>query len=83
MTRVRQQILKITIRQDGHVTEEVTGTTSHECVELTREIDNKLGELETRQFKPEFYSNNVALQHNQDKAQEQTTTTGGTGDTSV
>ena len=49
------------------------GATSNECVELTREIDNKLGELETRQFKPEFYSNNVALQHNQDQTEEQTT----------
>ena len=65
-----QQTLKFTIRQDGYVTEEVTGTTSHECVELTREIDNKLGDLETRQFKPEFYSNNVSLQRNQDQTQE-------------
>ena len=79
----RQQTLKFTIRQDGRVTEEVIGATSNECVELTREIDNKLGELETRQFKPEFYSNNVALQYNQDQVKEQTTTTGSTGDTSV
>ena len=79
----RQQTLKFTIRQDGRVTEEVMGATSNECVELTRQIDNKLGELETRQFKPEFYSNNVALQYNQDKAKEQITTTGSTGDTSV
>ena len=80
---MEQQKLKFTIRQDGHVTEEVTGTTSHECVELTREIDNKLGELETRQFKPEFYSNNVSLQLNQNETQEQTTTTGSTGDAPV
>ena len=79
----RQQTLKFTIRQDGRVTEEVMGATSNECVELTKEIDNKLGELETRQFKPEFYSNNVALQYNQDKTKEQTTTTGSTGDPSV
>ena len=79
----RQQTLKFTIRQDGRVTEEVMGATSNECVALTRPIDNKLGELETRQFKPEFYSNNVALQYNQDKAKEQTTTTGSTGDASV
>ena len=79
----RQQTLKFTIRQDGRVTEEVMGATSNECVELTREIDNKLGELGTRQFKPEFYSNNVALQYNQDQVKEQTTTTGSTGDTSV
>ena len=78
-----KQTLKFTIRQDGYVTEEVTGTTSHECIELTKEIDNKLGELETRQFKPEFYSNNVALQHNKNETQEQGTVTGSTGDTPV
>ena len=48
----KQQTLKFTIRQDGHVTEEVIGAASAECVELTRQIDIKLGELETRQFKP-------------------------------
>ena len=69
-----QQKLKFTIRQDGLVTEEATGFTSHQCVELTKQIEEKLGTLETRQFKPEFYSNNVALQHNQDQNQEQTTT---------
>ena len=78
-----QQTLKFTIRQDGYVTEEVMGATSNECVELTRKIDIKLGELETRQFKPEFYSNNVSLQHNQNQTQEQTNITGSTGDTSV
>ena len=37
-------------------------------------IEEKLGSLETRQFKPEFYSNNknVTLQHNQNKNQRET-----------
>ena len=69
-----QQTLKFTIRQDGYVTEEATGFTSHECVNLTQSIENKLGTLDTRQFKPEFYSNNVSLQHNPNENQEQTTT---------
>ena len=67
-----QQKLKFTIRQDGNVTEEATGFTSHQCVELTKQIEEKLGTLETRQFKPEFYSNNVALQQHQNENQEQT-----------
>ena len=67
-----QQTLKFTIRQDGHVTEEASGFTSHQCVEVTEKIEKKLGNLETRQFKPEFYSNNVALQQNQNENQEQT-----------
>ena len=68
----QQQTLKFTIRQDGHVTEEASGFTSHQCVEVTESIEKKLVTLETRQFKPEFYSNNVALQQNQNENQEQT-----------
>ena len=67
-----QQTLKFTIRQDGYVIEEASGFTSHQCVEITEKIEKKLGTLETRQFKPEFYSNNVALQQNQNENQEQT-----------
>ena len=67
-----QQKLKFTIRQDGYVTEEASGFTSHQCVELTKQIEEKLGVLDTRQFNPEFYSNNVALQQNQNENQEQT-----------
>ena len=70
---MEKQTLKFTIRQDGQVTEEATGFTSHECVEITKSIEEKLGNLETRQFKPEFYSNNVTLQHNQNEDQTQTT----------
>ena len=68
----QQQTLKFAIRQDGYVTEEASGFTSHQCVEVTEKIEKKLGNLETRQFKPEFYSNNVALQQNQNENQQQT-----------
>ena len=73
----KKQTHKFTIRQDGHVTEEVIGAASAECLELTEQIDNKLGVLETRQFKPEFYqpaivNEHVSLQHNKDQDQEQT-----------
>ena len=67
-----QQKLKFSIRQDGTVTEEVIGTIRSECISLTEQIEEKLGVLQTRQFKPEFYSNNVALQHDQNKIEEQT-----------
>tara|TARA_R100001594_G_scaffold11345_1_gene25818 strand:+ start:207 stop:425 length:219 start_codon:yes stop_codon:yes gene_type:complete len=72
---MKKQTLKFTIRQDGKVTEEATGFISHQCVEVTKSIEEKLGSLETRQFKPEFYSNNVALQHDQYEDQKQTTIT--------
>ena len=78
-----QQTLKFTIRQDGYVTEEASGFTSHQCVEITESIEKKLGTLETRQFKPEFYSNNVSLQRNKNQTEEQTTITGSIGDSPV
>ena len=68
----QQQTLKFTIRQYVHVTEEASGFTSHQCVEVTESIQKKLGNLETRQFKHEYYSNNVARQQNQNENQEQT-----------
>ena len=73
----KQRKLKFTIRQDGHVTEEVIGAASHECINLTESLEKKLGELETRQFKPEFYqpaivNEHVTLQRNKNQDQEQT-----------
>ena len=65
--------IKFTIRQDGTVTEEVTGTVSNECEELTKLIDNKLGTVTQKLYKPEYYpqtiqQENVSLQHNKDQA---------------
>ena len=73
----KQRKLKFTIRQDGYVTEEVIGAESHECINLTESLEKKLGELETRQFKPEFYqpaivNEHVTLQRNKNENQEQT-----------
>ena len=73
----KQRKLKFTIRQDGYVTEEVIGAASHECINLTESLEKKLGELETRQFKPEFYqpaivNEHVTLQRNKNENQEQT-----------
>ena len=64
---MKKQTIKFTIGQDGTVTEEVIASTSSECVEITKSIEEKLGSLETRQFKPEFYQvqKNVTLQHDQ------------------
>ena len=91
------EILQYDVKQDQEL--KVTGNhgIGHETVEAELAIGTDVGfrmnpmtgeyelvaDLETRQFKPEFYSNNVSLQRNQDQTQEQTTTTGSTGDTSV
>ena len=79
----KQQTLKFTIRQDGLVSEEVFGTVGNECENLTRTIEEKLGEVTYVEHKPEYYlaqpienfwknKTDVTLQHNQNKNQEQT-----------
>ncbi len=71
-----QTKLKFSIRQDGLVSEEVFGTVGNECENLTRSIEEKLGNVTYVEPKPEYYQQeNVTLQHNQDQNQEQTTTT--------
>tara|TARA_B100000579_G_scaffold136893_1_gene111039 strand:+ start:1117 stop:1329 length:213 start_codon:yes stop_codon:yes gene_type:complete len=68
------QSLKFTIRQDGYVTEEVIGVIGNQCQELTKSIEEKLGEVSYIETKPEYYQSqeNVTLQHNQNENQEQT-----------
>ena len=71
----KQHTLKFTIRQDGLVTEEVFGTVGNECQDITKSIEEKLGNVTYIETKPEYYQQeNVTLQHNQNETQEQTTT---------
>ena len=70
---MKQQMIKFIINQDGTVTEEVIGEQGGECLELTRSIEDALGSVVTREYKPEYY-NNVTLQHNQNQDQTQATT---------
>jgi len=50
-----QRIIKFMIRQDGTVTEEVIGAVGNECENLTRNIEEKLGVVQTVEHKPEYY----------------------------
>jgi len=79
----KKQTLKFTIRQDGLVSEEVIGIVGNTCQDLTRSIEEKLGEVTYVETKPEYYlaqpienfwknTTDVTLQHNQNKNQEQT-----------
>ena len=71
-----QQTLKFNIRQDGLVSEEVIGAIGNQCQNLTKSIEEKLGEVTYVEHKPEYYQQeNVTLQHNQNEDQTQTTTT--------
>ena len=70
----KQHTLKFTIRQDGLVTEEVFGAVGNECQDITKSIEEKLGEVSYVETKPEYYQSqeNVTLQHNKNENQEQT-----------
>ena len=72
---MNQQKIKFTIRQDGLVTEEVFGAIGNECQDITKSIEEKLGNVNYVETKPEYYQNNVTLQHDTNENQEQTTTT--------
>ena len=68
----KQQKLKFSIRQDGLVSEEVFGTVGNECENLTRSIEENLGNVTYVETKPEYYQQeNVTLQHDQNENQEQ------------
>ena len=68
----KQQKLKFSIRQDGLVSEEVFGTVGNECENLTRSIEENLGNVTYVETKPEYYhQENVTLQHDQNENQEQ------------
>jgi len=69
---MKKQTLKFTIRQDGYVTEEVMGVIGNECENITRSIEEKLGEVTYVEPKPEYYQQqntqkDVTLQHDQDQ----------------
>tara|TARA_R100000908_G_C3693363_1_gene106798 strand:+ start:322 stop:549 length:228 start_codon:yes stop_codon:yes gene_type:complete len=75
MTSMSKKTLKFNIRQDGTVTEEVIGVTGDVCENLTAEIEKKLGALQNRVHKAEYYQQqntekNVTLQHNKNHNQE-------------
>ena len=70
----KQHTLKFTIRQDGLVTEEVFGAVGNECQDITKSIEEKLGNVTYVETKPEYYQNNVTLQHDTNEDQTQPTT---------
>jgi len=70
----KQTKIKFTIRQDGLVTEEVFGAVGNECQDITKSIEEKLGNVTYVETKPEYYQNNVTLQHDTNEDQTQTTT---------
>ena len=70
---MEKETIKFSIRQDGTVAEEVFGVIGSECQDLTKTIEEKLGNVTYVETKPEYYQQeNVTLQHNKNENQEQT-----------
>ena len=58
------------IDQDGNVTEEVQGVTNDTCIDITKEIEDTLGSIKNRKFKPQYYQKqNVSLHQHQNETQ--------------
>ena len=58
------------IDQDGNVTEEVQGVTNDTCIDITKEIEDTLGNVKSRELKPEYYQKqNVSLHQHQNETE--------------
>ena len=57
-----QQSIKFIIQQDGTVTEEVIGAVGNECESLTKNIEEKLGEVQRVELKPEYYQQKQTIE---------------------
>ena len=68
---MEKQTIKFNIRQDGLVSEEVIGVVGNACQDLTKLIEERIGQVTYIETKPEYYQNqlqkDVTLQHNQDQ----------------
>ena len=58
---MKKETIKYTIRQDGNVTEVVFNVPGTECLNLTDDIEIKLGDLEKRVYTSDYYNQEVDL----------------------
>ena len=54
-----KETIKYTIRQDGNVTEEVINVPGDVCIDLTKDIEIKLGELEQQVYTADYYQQSL------------------------
>ena len=56
-----KETIKYTINQDGNVKEEVFNVPGDLCVDITKDIEIKLGDLEQQVYTAEYYQQPVNL----------------------
>ena len=69
---MKRETIKYTINQDGNVTEEVINVPGSACIDLTSDLEIKLGELENKVYTADYYqqpnlNQDVTLQYNKDQ----------------
>tara|TARA_B100001029_G_C14989245_1_gene410992 strand:- start:35 stop:247 length:213 start_codon:yes stop_codon:yes gene_type:complete len=69
---MKRETIKYTISQDGNVTEEVINVPGTACIDLTSDLEIKLGELENKVYTADYYqqpnlNQDVTLQYNKDQ----------------
>ena len=56
-----KETIKYTISQDGNVKEEVFNVPGDVCVDITKDIEIKLGDLEQQVYTSEYYHQSLNL----------------------
>ena len=56
-----KETIKYTISQDGNVKEEVFNVPGDVCIDITKDIELKLGDLEQQVYTAEYYNHSVNL----------------------
>ena len=56
-----KETIKYTISQDGNVKEEVFNVPGDVCIDITKDIELKLGDLEQQVYTAEYYQQSVNL----------------------
>ena len=52
---MKEETIKYTIKQDGTVTEEVLGVSGKSCVDITEDIEIKLGDIKQQIYTADYY----------------------------
>ena len=59
--------IKIDIDDDGNVSFEVKGAKGKKCLEITKELEEALGMVVSREHTGEYYETGVQIQSHQDQ----------------
>ena len=58
---MKKEAIKYTISQDGNVKEEVINVTGAQCIDITEDIEIKLGDLQNRVYTADYYNQELDL----------------------